>query len=203
MRDSQRAILVVDDNELLSGSLSQILSERGFVVRTASDGFEALASMRIEMPDVVISDLHMPGMSGFELLSVIRVRFPKVLAVAMSGAYPGSSVPPGIPADAYYAKGGGSVKHLLDLLNDLLGGEKWLGARSEAPMWIQWLPKYQKVDQTVHVVCAQCLRSSNHPPFMPGSCRTLTCGHCGVASQIILVGVADLVDRTIFSSLTR
>jgi CheY-like chemotaxis protein len=47
----------------------------------------------------------MPGMSGFELLSVIRRRFPQISTVAMSGAYVGDEVPFGVIADCFLAKG--------------------------------------------------------------------------------------------------
>ena len=49
----------------------------------------------------------MPGMSGFELLSVVRRRFPAVLVIAMSGAFSGDQVPSGVTADAFYPKGNG------------------------------------------------------------------------------------------------
>ena len=42
--------------------------------------------IRIALPDLIISDLNMPEMSGFELLSVLRVRFPAIPVVAISGA---------------------------------------------------------------------------------------------------------------------
>ena len=45
-------------------------------------------------------------MSGFELLSVVRRRFPQILTVTMSGAYPEDSLPMGVIADGFYAKGG-------------------------------------------------------------------------------------------------
>ena len=50
------------------GVLSHVLSEMGYRVRTAEDGFSALAELRKEIPDILLSDLNMPGMSGFELL---------------------------------------------------------------------------------------------------------------------------------------
>jgi hypothetical protein len=51
------------------------------------------------------ASLNMTEMSGFELLSVVRRRFPEIVAIAMSGAYLGTDVVPTIAADAFYAKG--------------------------------------------------------------------------------------------------
>lgn len=65
----------------------------GYDVVAAEDGFRALSQLRKKLPDVVLSDLDMPGMSGFELLSVMRRRFPQISTVAMSGAYVGDELP--------------------------------------------------------------------------------------------------------------
>jgi len=102
----KRQILVVDDEESMRESLAMLLSSDGYDVATAKDGFDALLQMKRSLPDVIISDLNMPQMSGFEFLSVVRRRFPQILIVAMSGAYRGAAVPDGIIADAFYAKGG-------------------------------------------------------------------------------------------------
>ena len=57
-------------------------------------------------PDLIISDLHMPRMSGFEFLSVVRRRFPAIPVIAISGAYNLSeSFAAGVMADAYLSQG--------------------------------------------------------------------------------------------------
>lgn len=112
-------IVVVDDNQVLVSVLSQIFKELGYTVRTASDGFEALATIRERVPGILISDLNMPRMTGYELLSIVRRRFPTVAVIAMSGAYRGNDIPAGIAADGFYAKGGSSVARLLEILNSI------------------------------------------------------------------------------------
>src|ERR1035437_548151 len=61
-------LFVVDDAPAIRASISSLLTEIGYIVRTANDGFAALAEIRIDIPDILLSDLNMPGMSGFELL---------------------------------------------------------------------------------------------------------------------------------------
>src|SRR5580704_17236933 len=102
-------LVVVDDNPALTSVLSEIFKDYGYTVRTAADGFDALATIRDRAPDILISDLNMPRMSGFELLSIVRRRFPSIAVIAMSGAYSGMAVPKGIAADAFYAKGSTST----------------------------------------------------------------------------------------------
>ncbi len=103
-RAEKANLLVVDDDLSTRTLLSIILTKSAYRVRSAEDGFSALAEIRKEIPDVLISDLNMPGMSGFELLSVVRRRFPTIPVVAMSGAFSGDGVPLGVVADAFYEK---------------------------------------------------------------------------------------------------
>lgn len=65
-RDFQTRVLVVDDEPIILQTMSAILEGEGFAVRTAEDGFAALVALRQTPPDIIISDLRMPNMSGFE-----------------------------------------------------------------------------------------------------------------------------------------
>jgi CheY-like chemotaxis protein len=58
--------------------------------------------MASHIPDLLVSDLHMPRMSGYDLLSMVRREFPPIPLIAMSGA-PCMRIPAG--ADAFYQKG--------------------------------------------------------------------------------------------------
>jgi CheY-like chemotaxis protein len=110
-------LLLVDDDPVLRHLLTTILTQSGYSVRSAHDGLAALAAMDIEVPDILLTDLYMPGMSGFELLAVVENTFPDVYVVAMSSAYTGNSVPDGVAADCFYEKAS-SVPHLLSLLKN-------------------------------------------------------------------------------------
>ena len=67
-------ILVADDDPDLLDLVAYALSQTGYLVVKASDGTEALSSFEAEAPDMVILDINMPGMTGFEVCSAIRGR---------------------------------------------------------------------------------------------------------------------------------
>jgi CheY-like chemotaxis protein len=131
MSNKLASILIVDDNDDLRWALEDLFADCGYRVRIAADGFSALAEMRSELPDVLISDLNMPRMSGFELLSVVRERFPEVGVIAMSGAYSGNVVPRGVAADAFYPKGGTSNSCLPELVDAIIERD-----RSHTRRWV-------------------------------------------------------------------
>jgi CheY-like chemotaxis protein len=130
-------ILVVDDDSSVRESVAMSLVAAGYDVVGAEDGFRALSQLRKKIPDLVLSDLDMPGMSGFELLSVVRRRFPQISTVAMSGAYAGDQIPFGVIADGFIAKGSPS-KNLLRTIQKLLlaAPARSDHDRDRAPAWI-------------------------------------------------------------------
>jgi CheY-like chemotaxis protein len=118
MAETKAKMLVVDDDPAIRDILSVVLAEIGYEVRAVEDGFAALIEIRKDAPDILLSDLNMPGMSGFELLCVVRHQFPAIQAVAMSSMFSSSQVPSGVAADAFYQKGTG-VNSLLRMLQTL------------------------------------------------------------------------------------
>src|SRR5437016_7172406 len=70
----KRNILVVDDERQITRVLKTALSSRGYSIRTATDGDEALHIMQDWSPDIVITDLRMPNMDGLELCKTIRAK---------------------------------------------------------------------------------------------------------------------------------
>jgi DNA-binding NtrC family response regulator len=116
-------LLIVDDDPSIRTSIAQVLTEIGYFVRSAHDGFSALVEIRKVIPDIILSDLNMPGMSGFEFLSVVHHRLPSIRLIAMSGAFSGDEVPSGVAADAFYQKGSG-VRSLLKIIEGLAQPER-------------------------------------------------------------------------------
>ena len=71
-------ILIVDDEATILQSLSGILSDEGFEVLTASNGYEALKVIEETSPDLVFLDIWMPGMDGIETLQEIKRTSPSL-----------------------------------------------------------------------------------------------------------------------------
>jgi DNA-binding response OmpR family regulator len=70
---TKKKILVVDDEEDILHFLELVLAEKGYEVLSASDGHEALTRAQIERPDLVLLDIMMPQMDGWEVLKLLRV----------------------------------------------------------------------------------------------------------------------------------
>ena len=70
-------VLVVDDDPVVAQLLSALLLGAGAEVRSATSGQEALAAIDADPPDVLVSDLYMPGLDGFALVRAIRERPPE------------------------------------------------------------------------------------------------------------------------------
>ncbi|HEX4513825.1 MAG TPA: response regulator, partial [Polyangiaceae bacterium] len=84
--DEMRAIrvLVVDDEPALRKSLARILTSRGCEVLTADDGQAAVETLEQVRPDVILSDLLMPRMTGLQLLEQVKKRWPEIEVVLMT-----------------------------------------------------------------------------------------------------------------------
>lgn len=77
-------ILVVDDEANARNALAEILKDEGYAVETAADGFKALPKLVDFSPDVVLTDLKMPGMDGVELMSKVHAQDPEIGVVIMT-----------------------------------------------------------------------------------------------------------------------
>ena len=82
---AQGAILVVDDEQFIRQILLRTVLRAGFTADEASDGKEALEKMSKQSFDIVITDIEMPNMDGFELLAGIRELYPDTLVIFITG----------------------------------------------------------------------------------------------------------------------
>jgi CheY-like chemotaxis protein len=185
LRDMARAgfpyrVLVVDNDPRVLHVSRLVLEDHGYEVRTASDGFEALVELRRSMPDVIISDLRMANMSGFELLSVVRRRFPHIPVVAISGDFNGQS-PAGLIADAFFTKAQYAPEELFRKIVELMEQSPLrpnLAKPDRAPVWIPCSDAGYFV-----VTCTDCLRSfsvPNEEPKLGSEVSSTECIFCGI-----------------------
>ncbi len=163
-------LLVVEDEPLIRQLFSTLLTAAGYSVAQADNGFAALEEIRRRRPALILSDLNMPRMTGFELLSVIRRRFPGIHVIAMSGAFQGDEVPNGVAADAFYQKSGRHISTLVEVIEETLRT-----SALEAPTGIQmqsvadpnvalWVSRRGTPIEGPYILltCPQCLRSFPH-----------------------------------------
>jgi len=83
---SFQTILIVDDDELLAGMLAEVLREDGYQVSTARNGLHGYSIYPKHQAEIVLADIEMPGLDGFEMMRCIRDINPSVRTIYMSGA---------------------------------------------------------------------------------------------------------------------
>lgn len=150
-------ILVVDDDAAFGEIAEHVLPAKTFDLRYAEDGFEALNMLKRALPDLILADLNMPRMSGFEFLSVVRRRFPQIPVIAVSGEFAGPDVPHGVIADVFMEKGTYSPRDLVQKIAELL---ERAPLRASSPK-LQYAPVWIPLDERGYYVltCTNCLRS--------------------------------------------
>jgi len=85
LRAASKTALLVEDNPALLDMLAKTLERAGFTVVTAVHGVDALAQLRALSVDIVVTDILMPELDGFELIRTLQAKWPELPIVAMSG----------------------------------------------------------------------------------------------------------------------
>jgi CheY-like chemotaxis protein len=156
-------ILLVDDEPVLRYTVGMVMKKEGYDVSTAVDGYDALAQLRYIVPDIIISDLNMPRMSGFELLKIVRVRFPHIPLIAMSGAYDFDDYSSsGLIADAVFSKGICRLTELEQIVADLIRAapaRENLPARRAVPVQVPVFRNESGGALSIKLACTECLRT--------------------------------------------
>ena len=81
----RRIVLVIDDEEAIRDACGQVLTRAGFECHTAVDGIEGLHLAHQLEPDIVLLDLMMPGLSGYEVLEKVLGTHPNVVCIVITG----------------------------------------------------------------------------------------------------------------------
>ncbi len=98
---SQHSILIVDDEAETRSLLQEIMEKEGYEVQTAHDSHTALDLLIRKTPDVVLSDIQMPGMNGIDLLRAIHHRIPETQVILLTAYGSLSTAVEGIKAGAF------------------------------------------------------------------------------------------------------
>jgi CheY-like chemotaxis protein len=171
-------ILVVDDDLLVRETAREILESGGYEVLTAADGLDGLHALSKSLPDLIISDLNMPRMSGFEFLAVVRERFPHIATIAVSGEYIAIGNPSGILADAFLQKGHYTLKELGREIATLLAASPIRSERQKSDIAPLFVPR----DKAGYLIltCPKCLRPNRLEAMsLNGGLHETTCQSCG------------------------
>jgi CheY-like chemotaxis protein len=195
MFHSHARLLIVDDEQPIRELMSQSLIDIGYQVRCAENGFEGLRKIRNGMPDILVSDLNMPNMSGYEFLSVVRRRFPAIAVIAMSGAFTGDEVPFGVAADAFYPKSA-NIGALLKVMQALPPQESiQLNHQRMTPtLWIQPNGCDSAGEKYVTIVCPECFRS--YPQPLDRASQRIRETSCLFCSTYILYAIVEPIAKT-------
>jgi CheY-like chemotaxis protein len=170
-------VLLVDDDSSIREMIARQLQREGFVVLQAEDGIDGLVQLRKQLPNVVISDLQMPRMSGFEFISVVQQRFPSIPIIVLAGAFP-KDVPVKIKPNRYIEKNSRIMPELLKTVRDLA---RQAPDTAGAPLTANVTARARSAGAGyVSLPCTDCLRIFPwpSPPEGIGEGQTGICPHC-------------------------
>ncbi len=172
----RRRILLADSNEVLLLSCSNALLAEGYEVITAQNGFEALNILRGAQPDLLVTELNLPHMSGFELLSVVRKRFPMISVIATSGEYTAITMPHEAICDVFVPKSAEFFPELIAEARALISQSPIRGAQPKATVAPVWIPR--SASGYIVLTCPECLRSFSAPESKSARAHEV-CVFCG------------------------
>jgi len=82
--DAMRAVWIVDDDRSIRWVLEKALAREGIAYKTFSSAYEVLQALAVSQPQVLVSDIRMPGESGISLLSKVKERYPTIPVIVMT-----------------------------------------------------------------------------------------------------------------------
>jgi FixJ family two-component response regulator len=128
----QQIVFVVDDEVIISATLGMILRHEGYDSRSFDQPDEAIMAAHVDSPDLLVTDLIMPGMTGIELANRVRQTCPRCRVLVFSGQASMSALiergkEDGIPIDHFLLKPVHPMV-LLRKVEDIMNGESMASA---------------------------------------------------------------------------
>ena len=109
--DTTRKMLIIDDDSIVRESISDFFEDSGYDVHQCSNGKDGIDSLREINPTVILCDLHMPGISGLEVIDVVKEEKPEMPLIVVSGN--------GVIKDAIEAVSRGAWNYVMKPIYDL------------------------------------------------------------------------------------
>ncbi len=151
---SRYRLAVVDDDPTPRKVLTFLFKGQNYEVAEAENGIQALAVLGKSRPHVLISDIQMPHMNGYELLRIARKWFPEMGVVVISGTFDLDRSHTDVTADACFSKGSYTVPDLLKCVAGLTERYPLRSPARQGKMFLVWLSQ----DCVLWIACRNCLQ---------------------------------------------
>ncbi|MBI9100169.1 MAG: hybrid sensor histidine kinase/response regulator [Spirochaetaceae bacterium] len=109
--DTTRKILIIDDDSIVRESIADFFEDSGYEVLQCTNGKDGIDTIRKEDPTVILCDLHMPGISGLEVIDIVKKEYPEMPLIVVSGN--------GVIKDAIEAVSRGAWNYVMKPIYDL------------------------------------------------------------------------------------
>ena len=175
--DWASCVLLVDDEASIRELLSIYLENAGYKVLNAEDGIEAIVKLRDTLPSVIISEAGMPRMSGFELIAVVRRRFPTIPIIVFTASI-ASEFPAEAKPDHLFEKNVHSLPDIMRIVNEL--ARKTLYRADHPQAAVPPARPQPGIAGYFMLTCTDCLRKfeAKIPAGNEAVAGTATCGYC-------------------------
>ncbi|MES1216382.1 MAG: response regulator transcription factor [Bacteroidota bacterium] len=131
LQTKKATIVIVDDHSIIRDSLTQVLNNSALynVVATSGTANEGIIEVQLHLPDILITDINMPGMNGIEAISLIRKASPgtKIIALTMHSQINIARKVIKLGASGYVTKTS-PLEELLNAIREVNSGKKYLCA---------------------------------------------------------------------------
>ena len=184
-------VLLVDDDSSIRDLLSMQLETVGLQAIHAEDGIDGLAKLRETLPKVIICDLQMPRMTGFEFIEVVRRRFPTIPIVVLAGSIP-TEFSGSIKPDCWFEKSMLQFPEFLQIVSYLA---RKTPDHVDLPQPVRGPVRIRPGGSSnLHLTCTDCLRSfevATKSEYMTGE-QTAICTHCRACVPFLLESAEPL-----------